>query len=117
MDIQPIYQNNLGIAFRWKSPAVNDITKIQIVFRDTGLLIDKAELKQFLRNIRYTKESGTLCADCINHASCKVLLVQSPSPKITFAMNVEELKALTNLVERTLFYLSLEDLIQHALGD
>ncbi|SIS88584.1 hypothetical protein SAMN05421766_104629 [Zobellia uliginosa] len=45
-DITPIYHNPFGVAFQWKRNTIKDIRKIQIVFRDTGLLLTEKELVQ-----------------------------------------------------------------------
>ncbi len=111
-DINTIYHNYFGVAFQWKKDVLAAGNKIQIIFRDTGLLLSYAELKQFSKNIIATRKSNTPCADCALNDSCKALLVDSPAPQITFAMNVEELNAIQDLVEGTLFQLDLK----HYLG-
>lgn len=108
-DIHPIYHNRFGVAFQWKRNSVKDILKIQIVFRDTGLLLSQEELTQFSKNIKCTKDSSSLCVDCTQNESCKPLLVDSPAPQITFAMNAKELDAVQDLVEGTLFQLNLDN--------
>ena len=108
-DIHPIYHNSFGFAFQWKRNSVKDIMKIQLVFRDTGLLLSKEELNQFSKNIKYTKNNSPLCNDCSNNGSCKALLVDSPAKQITFAMNAKELAAVEDLVEGTLFQMNLDN--------
>ncbi|MEP3211381.1 MAG: hypothetical protein ABJN95_19500 [Maribacter sp.] len=110
-DIHPIYHNTFGFAFQWKRNSVKDIMKVQIVFRDTGLLLSKEELHQFSKNIKYTKDNSTLCKDCTNNDSCKALLVDSPAKQITFAMNAKELAAVEDLVEGTLFQMNLDNFL------
>jgi hypothetical protein len=110
-DIHPIYNNKFGIAFQWKRNSAKDIIKVQIVFRDTGLLLSKEELTQFSENIKYTKENSSLCSDCTDNESCKALLVDSPAPQINFAMNAKELDAIHDLVEGTLFHLNLDNFL------
>lgn len=107
-DIHHIYHNKYGVAFQWKRNSVKDILKVQIVFRDTGLLLSKEELTQFSKNIKYTKENNSLCNDCVNNDSCKALLIDSPAPQITFAVNVKELNGIHDLVEGTLFQMNLD---------
>lgn len=108
-DILPIYHNQFGVAFRWKRNSVKDILKVQIVFRDTGLLLSKEELTQFSKNIKYTKDHSSLCSDCEHNESCKALLIDSPAPQITFAVNVKELDGIQDLVEGTLFQMNLDN--------
>lgn len=38
-DINTIYYNDLGIAFKWKRCAAKDFNKIQLVFKNTGLFL------------------------------------------------------------------------------
>ncbi len=111
-DVNPIYHNQFGVAFQWKRNTVKDIKKIQLVFRDTGLLLSKEELKQFSKNIKCTKDTSGLCADCAENESCKALLIDAPSPQISFAMNMKELEAIQDLVDGTLFQLSLDNYLK-----
>ncbi len=108
-DILPIYQNSFGIAFQWKRNTVKSIMKVQLVFRDTGLLLSKEELTQFSKNIKYTRENSSLCSDCAENESCKALLIDSPAPQITFAVNLKELNGIHDLVEGTLFQMNLDN--------
>ena len=108
-DIHPIYYNQFGIAFHWKNNAAKDILKVQIVFRDTALLLSKEELTQFSKNIKYTKNYNSLCTDCTNNDACKLLLIDSPAPQIAFAVNLKELNGIEDLVEGTLFQMNLDN--------
>jgi len=114
-DINPIYHNNFGVAFQWKRNYAKDIKKIQVVFRDTGLLLSYEELYQFSKNIQYTKENSPMCKDCTNNESCKALLIDSPAPQVTFAMNVKELEGIQDLIEGTLFQLNLDNYLGRVL--
>lgn len=107
-DINPIYHNNFGVAFQWKRNSSKNINKVQMVFRDTGLLLSKRELKQFQRNIKCTIESQTLCSDCRKMDACKALLLDTPAPQVTLAVSFTELEAIKDLVEGTLFQLNLD---------
>ncbi len=112
-DMNPIYYNQFGVAFQWRRNNIKDILKIQIVFRDTGLLLSKEELIQFSKNIKFTKENNMSCQDCMHNESCKALLVDSPAPQITFAMNTLELNAVDDLVTGTLFQMNLENYLDY----
>ena len=37
-EIHPIYHNDFGMAFQWKRNALEDLKKVQLIFRNTGLL-------------------------------------------------------------------------------
>ncbi|MEK6152972.1 hypothetical protein WIW50_06920 [Flavobacteriaceae bacterium 3-367] len=112
-DINPIYHNQFGVAFQWKRNRAKDLKKIQMVFRDTGLLLTQEELVQFSRHIKCTLDSNTLCKDCAENESCRVLLLDTPAPQVSLAMNQKELLAVHDLVQGTLFQLDLD----HMLGD
>ncbi|WP_411029215.1 hypothetical protein [Spongiimicrobium sp. 3-5] len=110
-DINPIYTNGFGVAFQWKRASLKDMKKIQIVFRDTGLLLSKKELIQFSKNIKCTKNNNSLCKDCASNESCRALLLETPAPQVTLAINQKELNAISDLVEGTLFQLDLDNLL------
>ncbi|WP_425235769.1 hypothetical protein [Ulvibacterium sp.] len=110
-DINPIYHNPFGVAFQWKRNSVKDINKVQLVFRDTGLLLSRKELKDFQKSIKYTMESYSLCQDCQQNESCRALLLDTPAPQVTLAVNKKELNAVHDLVAGTLFQLQLDHLL------
>jgi hypothetical protein len=107
--MQDIYNNEYGVSFQWKRNNAKDIMKVQIVFRDTGMLLSKEELVQFSKNIKYTVANKSLCNDCVNNDSCRALLIDFPAPQITFAVNIKELNGIQDLVEGTLFQLNLDN--------
>lgn len=108
-EINLIYRNSFGIAFQWAQNSVNDKKKVQLVFRDTGLLITKKELMQFQKNIKCTMKSNSLCKDCQQNESCRALLLDTPASQVTLAMNQKELQDVSDLVEGTLFQLNLDN--------
>ncbi len=110
-DINPIYHNPFGIAFQWKRSTTKDIKKIQMVFRDTGLLLSKHELVQFSKNIKCTMDNASLCTDCQQNEACRALLLNTPAPQVTLALSQKELDAMHDLVEGTLFQLNLDNFL------
>jgi len=54
-------------------------------------------------------------SDCAHNESRRPLLVDSPAPQVTFAMNAKELEAIEDLVEGTLFQLSLDNYLNSML--
>lgn len=110
-DIKPIYYNQFGIAFKWKSNIAKDISKVQMVFRDTGFLLTKDELQQFSKNIKCSLDNAFLCSDCADNETCKALLLETPAHQVSLAMSKEELLAIDDLVAGTLFELSLSKLL------
>lgn len=110
-DIDLIYNNSFGLAFQWKGDRARDNNKVQLVFRDTGLFLSKEELLRFSKNIGRSMEHHSICGTCPKKETCRSILVESPVPQITFAMNSEELLNVQDLVEGTLFQLNLDNYI------
>ncbi|WP_291871501.1 DUF6686 family protein [Maribacter sp.] len=107
-DINPIYSNEFGMAFQWKEKTLKDISKIQLVFKDTGLFITRQELMKFSKNVMNSVESNYLeCKDCTQKDSCRKLLLNTPAYQVTFALDTMELFAMKDLVEGTIFQLDL----------
>ncbi|PCJ95282.1 MAG: hypothetical protein COA50_08695 [Flavobacteriaceae bacterium] len=117
-DIDPIYSNGFGIAFQWKKGTSVHDEKIQMVFRDTGLLLSKKELLLFAKNIECTKNAHGLCGQCLkSDRDCRALLLDTPAPQVTMAVSQNELSAIQDLVEGTLFNMNLDKLIGGICND
>ncbi len=88
-----------------------------MVFRDTGLLLSVEELVRFSHNIKCTFKEGerNLCEDCKNNDSCRSLLLDTPAPQVTLALSRNELYAVQDLVEGTLFQLNLDSILNGIL--
>ena len=114
-DINIFYHNHLGIAFQWKRCDANDHKKIQLVFRDTGLLLDRKELELFSKHIEEAKNARPLCIDCKQNENCRALLLETPFPQLSFAVGHKELAAIGDLVNGTLFHLQLNNYLNGIL--
>jgi len=110
-EIDTIYYNNYGVAFKWKRGAIKYIGKIQLVFRDMGFLLSNEELGQFLDQIKKTKKEGSQCANCPNLENCRELLLETPLNELSLVVSIKELCDLVNLLEGTIFQLNLDNLI------
>lgn len=110
-DIIPIYHNKFGVAFQWKRNCAKDIFKIQLVFKDTGLLLTKLEVEKFSQNVLATIENTRLCGDCSRNEDCKAHIVQTPAPQISLALNYKEIRSLNDLLDGTLFQIELDNLL------
>ncbi|MBU2900731.1 hypothetical protein [Maribacter dokdonensis] len=109
-DIKPIYQNDFGIAFQWKRDKPSESNKVQVIFRDIGLLLTTSELRYFSKCIAHTIENGkgNLCGDCKSKESCRSLLLNSPAHQITFAVSYQEAIEIRDLINGTMFRLELD---------
>ena len=105
-DIDTIYHNNFGIAFRWVTETSKPNKKIQLVFRDMGFMLSKNELLLFAENIKGASNLDSYC-EC-EHQQCRDLLLETPLSQLSLAINHEELNVLYDLVQGTLFKLNLE---------
>ncbi len=106
-DIEPLYYNEIGISFFWKKVKTGDTAKVQLVFRDTGLLLSAQELNVFSENVKALMRSKPLCADCQNKEGCRSLLLETHLTALSFAISPSELGQLRDLLEGTLFQLQL----------
>jgi|TARA_B100000497_G_C7433594_1_gene270556 hypothetical protein len=105
-DINLVHYNDFGIAFNWKQTEYNSDNKIQIVFKETGLLLSRSEVTLFksdIENAMYTS------CDCVD--GCKYL-VQSPCNYINFSMTNSELSGLHDLLAGVCFSFELNELLE-----
>lgn len=98
-EINVIYSNSIGIAFRW-THVENNLT--QIIFRNTGFHLSEKEIALFVKKISEAK-SQKKCKQCCLSANCKSILLQTPSNKVSMAISYNELKQIEDLLRGTLF--------------
>jgi len=114
-DINTFYYNDFGIAFQWKRCAAKNFKKIQLVFRNSGLLLTFDELVKFSVNIENSLKLSRKIEGCA-FDKCQCVLVQAPNPQTSFAMNYNELSNLNNLVKGTIFNLNFHNIIDGILN-
>jgi len=112
-DIDIIYRNKFGVSFKWKKKMFVPEHKYQIVFRDTGMLLTLKEIHLFSEKIHSAKKVALSCGSCPhkNVSQCKNILVETPSSKISFAMNFNEIELLNELIEGTIYNIDLNNLL------
>jgi len=115
-NINAIFHNDIGIAFLWPEQPTKNNQKIQLVFRDTGLLLDKKELVEFSKHIKNAIKTRPLCSDCKQNENCRALLLETPFPQISLAISHTELSAADELVDGTLFQLNLDGYLNKVFG-
>ncbi len=111
-DINIIYSNSFGMAFTWEKHTKQNIFKVQLVFRNTGMLLNKVELKQFSKHIKIALKNSLKCNGCCHKNKCKSLLLETPTEQVSFAMNQKELKDIDDLINGTLFHLDFNSLLK-----
>jgi hypothetical protein len=110
--IHILYSNDFGISFRWEHDLANHSNNVQLVFRDTGLDLNRKELSFFATQIKAALNRPHPCSDCKLNKACKSLLLQTPAPQISFAMSYHELESAKDLIQGTFFQLELNQLIE-----
>lgn len=110
-DIDAIYYNDFGIAFHWKKETKNYRSKIQVVFRNTGFLLTHKELIRFAQHVQNTMNSNAVCSCCAKKKSCRAMLLETPVPQVSLAVSVNELTAINDLIEGTIFQLNIDNFL------
>ncbi|MDT0690350.1 hypothetical protein RM549_11175 [Salegentibacter sp. F188] len=104
-DVDLIYHNKFGIAFRWKNSELKaDPKRIQLVFKDMGFYLLREEILQLSNNIQTAAQHN--CCKC-DMKNCRSILIKSPLLKMDFAVTREEMEQISDLIEGTLFRLNL----------
>ena len=108
-DINLIHYNDFGIAFNWKHNNFSSRNKIQLVFKETGLLLSNSEIFIFKSTIE-----NAICTSCNCANKCKNF-VQSPSQNINFSMTDSELSGLNDLLSVVCFSIELNNILQNII--
>lgn len=105
-DIEIISHNPFGIAFYWKTENTTNKEKIQLVFKDTGLLFSCTQIKLFYDCII----QSLLISSCTSCSESK-FLVQTPISELNFALDIQEISALEDLLKHVQFSVELDHLL------
>ncbi|MFE3867347.1 hypothetical protein ACFX5E_04555 [Flavobacterium sp. LS2P90] len=108
-EIKQIYYNDSGTSFYWKQENEIVLDKVQLVFRETGFYFTKQELHLFKNCIDDSYMQNKYCDDCELKNKCSKFLLKTPCSQIDLAVSMEELDAVKDLVEGTLFKINLHD--------
>jgi hypothetical protein len=108
-EIKQIYYNDSGTSFYWKKEDEVVLDKVQLVFRETGFYFTKQELHLFKNCIEDSYMQNKCCDDCELKNKCHKFLLKTPCSQIDLAVSMEELDAVKDLVEGTLFKINLDD--------
>ena len=107
-DVELIYHNDLGIAFKWKQNVPNtDSRRIQMVFKYMVFYLLPCEIRNFSHNIKSARYYN--CDNCPKNRNCRNILLSAPLDKMNFKVSFAELEQIKDLVEGALFKINLED--------
>lgn len=107
--IYRIYDNKIGISFKWKNVKTN---LTQIIFRDTGFHLTTKEIELFLDKLSEAKTQKT-CENCERSGGCRSLLLQTPSDKVSMAVSSIELAEIEDLLRGTLFQIRMDNYLKN----
>lgn len=110
-DIQAIYYNTFGIAFKWNATVAKQAKTIQLVFRDMGFYLDYEDIKAFYDNVHLAKKCLS-CELCKKDGNKRNILLRTPCERVDIVVDKKELKAIEDLIEGTLFQLKLDSYIE-----
>jgi hypothetical protein len=108
-EIKQIYYNDSGTSFYWKKENEVLLDKVQLIFRETGFYFTRHELHQFKNCIEDSYFQNKCCDQCELKNQCYKFLLKTPCSQIDLAVSMEELNAVKDLVEGTLFKINLND--------
>lgn len=111
-----IYKNEVGASFRMKytEPSSSFHDRINIVFNNTVLHLNKVELHTFTDDIKQSLENYKHCG-YEDSKDCKSIFLETPFPQVNYCMSYEDLLLIDDLVSTTNFYLSLDHMMKDLL--
>ncbi|MNQ42168.1 hypothetical protein D3C85_558680 [compost metagenome] len=107
-EIKQIYHNHFGTAFYWRKENIVATDRVQFIFRETGLYFNMQEITEFKNCIEDSYSQNSLCEDCELKNQCHKFLLRTPCSQIDLAVSMEELYAIKDLIEGTLFQINLD---------
>ena len=107
--MKQIYYNDSGTSFFWRKENEILTDKVQLIYRETGFYFSRHELKLFQFCINESYILNKCCDDCELKNSCHKFLLKTPCSQIDLAVSMQELIAVKDLVEGTLFKIKLDD--------
>ena len=108
-ELKQIYYNDSGTSFFWRKENEVLTDKVQLIFRETGFYFSRQELKLFQSCIDESYKLNNCCDDCELKNSCHKFLLKTPCAQIDLAVSMNELIAVKDLVEGTLFKINLDE--------
>ncbi|MEM6722121.1 MAG: hypothetical protein AAF611_22530 [Bacteroidota bacterium] len=110
-EIHHLFDNEYGIAFRWKHCGPKEYKKIQLVFNNIGFSLTSRNFTKFLKNIKTSLAFPPICDTCDDHEDCKSYLLETPSSMISLAVSYMELKKLEELLEGAQFQIEMDNML------
>jgi hypothetical protein len=107
--MKQIYYNDSGTSFYWRKENEVLMDKVQLIFKETGFYFNRQELELFKSCIEESYDLNSRCDDCELKNKCHKFLLTTPCSQIDLAVSLQELSAVKDLVEGTIFKITLDD--------
>ncbi len=111
-EIEQIYFNDFGVSFYWRKNDVVLKERVQIIFKETGFYFTHDEVKHFA-GIVSDMFANAGCNGCSFRNKCHRVLLKTPVKEIDLAVSSQELTDIKDLLEGTLFTISLNEYINN----
>lgn len=112
-EVNYIKRNPIGMTYKVNPNYSVDFDKIHLVFNNTGLKFDDEELLEFKQCIDDAFNTPSMCQNNCNSNSCKSILLKTPFENVVFAVSLNDLNHLKDLIDGTFFELSLDNYLAH----
>jgi len=111
-NIDLLYKNELGVAFKWKKNELTSFEEVNFVFKSTGLHLTEKEIIIFNKQIRLAIANISNFKECIRNTHCKSILLESPVTQVSFILSSKELKLMQDLLEGSNFSINLKKVLK-----
>lgn len=111
-NINLLYKNELGIAFKWKENELTSLEEVNFVFKSTGLHLTEKEIILFNKQIRLAIANISNFKECIRNTQYKSILLESPVTQVSFILSSKELKLMQDLLEGSNFSINLKKVLK-----
>ena len=85
----------------------NNLHKVHVVFNNSGLKLTFEELLTFKIYIHEAFDKPTMCKSKCNSNDCRSIVLNTPFESLVFAVSRNDLIYLKDLIEGTIFEISL----------
>ena len=112
-EVKYIKRNPIGMTYKVDPDFSVDFEKIHLVFNNTGLKFDDEKLLEFKHYIGEAFNTPSMCQNNCNSKNCKSILLKTPFENVVFAVSLNDLNHLNDLIDGTIFELSLDNYLAH----
>lgn len=108
-EVKYLNRNPIGLTYKVNPDYSEDFDKVHLVFNNTGLKFNDEELLEFQQCIQDAFTAPTMCKNDCNSKNCKSALLHTPFKNLVFAVSLKDLDYLKDLIDGTVFELSLDN--------